>query len=477
MRKIFFYTSFFILAFCRQGMAQEIKKFVGTWEGKLNVGVELRVVFHIKDSSNGSLTTTADSPDQSAYGMPCNSTSVKENEITIEMEKLNASYTGKLVNDSTIEGIFTQGADVGLILKKVEKPLVIKKPNRPQTPQPPFQYNIDEVEYDNADKTVHLGATLTYPRGRGPFPVAILITGSGQQDRDETIFGHKPFAVIADHLTKNGFAVLRVDDRGTGKSTGEVMSATSEDFAKDVMTSIDYLRTRKEIDATKMGLIGHSEGGIIAPMVAVQKKDIAFIILLAAPGEKVLDLMTEQNGAYLRSTGITDEASQQYMLLYKNILTAVSNYNDSVSQKRAAAEKLNAWCSATNENVMKELGLYEKEDREKYLAAMIPALNSPWFRYFINFDPAFYLQKLSCKVLALNGSKDIQVVSKSNLPGIEAALKKSKARIYEVKELPGLNHLFQPCEKCTVNEYSELEETFSPEALKVIADWLNKNVK
>src|SRR5580765_1535834 len=244
--KIKSFPFFIFLIAGLQSLGQDMKKFTGTWEGKLNVSVELRVVFHIKDSSNGSLVTTADSPDQEAFGLPCNATSVKENTITIEMGKLNASYTGKLVNDSTIEGTFTQGGELALILKKVEKISENKKPGRPQTPQPPFNYNIDEVEYDNTDKTVHLGATLTYPKGNGPFPAAILITASGQEERGETIFGHKPFAVLADQLTKNGFAVLRVDDRGTGKSTGEVMKATSEDFAKDVMTSIAYLRTRKE---------------------------------------------------------------------------------------------------------------------------------------------------------------------------------------------------------------------------------------
>jgi len=287
-------------AFIAFAAAQNHDKFMGTWEGKLNVGVELRIVFHILDDGRGGLASTADSPDQNAYGLVCNSTSFGGDQIKIEMLKQNAKFSGKLADDSTINGTFTQGMDVPLQLKKVVKISEAKKSNRPQTPQPPFPYQLDSLEYDNADKTVHLGATLTYPKGNGPFPAAILITGSGQEDRDETIFGHKPFAIIADYLTRNGFAVLRVDDRGTGKSKGEVLKATSLDFANDVMTSMDYLKSRKEIDKNKIGLVGHSEGGLIASIIITKRKDVAFIISLSGPGMKGADILADQNEVIMR---------------------------------------------------------------------------------------------------------------------------------------------------------------------------------
>ena len=478
MRKISIILIILFFALSRQGFAQDSKKFIGTWEGKLNVGIELRVVFHIKEDSKGGFITTGDSPDQSTYDIPTSSTTIKGNEITIEVASLNASYTGKLVNDSTIEGVFSQGGDIELVLKKAEKQSEAKKLVRPQTPMPPFPYKSEDVEYDNNNKTLHYGATITIPEGKGPFPAAVMITGSGAQNRDEEILGHKSFAVIADHLTKNGFIVLRVDDRGIGKSTGDFKSSTSEDFAKDVNTSVDYLLSRSETDKKRVGLIGHSEGGMIAPMVASQRKDIDFVILFAGPGEKIIDLMAEQNAAIIKSSGVSEAATLRFIPAYKSIVTAIIRAKDSANATLNAAGELAKWSMTTDESTKKELGLNTAEEQKKYIDALVPAFyTSPWFRYFLAFDPTPYLEKLRCKVLALNGEKDLQVISKSNLAGIESALKKSKSKTYDVKELPGLNHLFQNCKKCTLKEYGELEETISPGVLSIISDWLNKNIR
>ena len=449
-------------------------RFIGTWEGKLNVGIELRIVFHIKQQADGSLKSTADSPDQSAYGLKCDTTLRSGNELTIQMLDLGASYTGKMIDDSTVEGLFTQGAEFPLLLKKVEKVTEIK---RPQTPKHPFSYKSEDVVYNNTDNFLRYGATITIPEGKGPFPAAVLITGSGAQDRDESLFGHKPFAVIADHLTKNGYIILRVDDRGVGKSTGDFSHSTSEDFAKDVSNSVDYLLTRPEVDKKKIGLIGHSEGGMIAPMVATSRKDIDFIVLLAAPGVRIIDLMAEQNAAILRSSGLSNEAINEAKKLFRLLVSTIQSTSDSATAIQQVSMAMENWKAKQPDSILVALELSKPEKRKEYVTVMTNQLQGPWFRYFMNFNPRPYLKQLRCKVLALNGDKDIQVISAQNLPGIEAALKKSKAKNVEIKELAGLNHLFQSCQKCTVQEYGQLEETFSPVALQTVSDWLNKYVK
>lgn len=473
MKSAFLIATFFLLYCCPPGFTQT-SKFIGTWQGSLNVGVELRIVFHITGDEKNGFISTADSPDQSAYGLKCDVTTINTNEVSIEMKSLNASFSGKLINDSTIEGAFTQGADVALILKKTDK---VTERKRPQTPKPPFPYKSEEVEYSNADKSLRYGATITLPEGSGPFPAIVMITGSGPQDRDETIVGHKPFAVIADYLSRKGFIILRVDDRGIGKSTGNFSEATSEDFANDVNSSINYLLSRPEVDKKKLGLLGHSEGGMIAPMVAAKRKDINFIVLMAGPGVKIIDLMAEQNAAIAKSGGISEQTVREIRPLFKNAVTIIIGASDTTAAIKELTAFTENWAATKNKDVLKELNFETAKQRNDYCVEMVKEFQSPWFRYFIRFNPSQYLEKLKCKVLALNGDKDIQVVSGQNLPGIEASLKKSKSKVYEIKELSGLNHLFQSCKKCTVAEYGELEETISSDALNIISNWLEKNVK
>lgn len=468
------YFLIFLLLLPFQSIRGQADQFIGTWEGKLNVGIELRIVFHVKKQTDGSLKSSADSPDQSAYGLKCDTTFHTGNELSIQMKDLGASFTGKLTDDSTIEGTFTQRAELPLTLKKVEKVSVRK---RPQTPKPPFPYKSEDVVYQNADKSLQYGATITIPDGAGPFPAAVLITGSGAQDRNETLVGHKPFAVIADHLTRNGFIILRVDDRGVGKSTGNFNKATSEDFARDVSNSVDYLLSRPEVDKKKLGLIGHSEGGMIAPMVATTRKDINFVVLLAAPGVRIIDLMTEQNAAILRSTGLNEESVKEAKNLFRLMVSSIQSATDSANALKLSSEAMENWKAKKPDSVLAALQLSTPEKRKEYVKEMVNQLQGPWFSYFMKFDPGPYLKKLRCKVLALNGDKDIQVIASQNLTGIKAALKKSKAKAVEIKELPGLNHLFQACNACTLEEYGILEETFSPVALQEISNWMNKNVK
>lgn len=448
--------------------------FIGTWQGALNLGVELRVVFHISADGKGGFSATADSPDQSAYGFKCDTVIIKNNELIIEMKTLSASFAGKMLNDSTIEGTFTQNTEMPLVLKRTDK---VTERQRPQTPKPPFPYKSEEVEYNNNDRSLRYGATITVPEGKGPFPALVMITGSGQQDRDETIIGHKLFAVIADHLTRKGVIVLRVDDRGIGKSTGDFSTATSADFAKDVSSSVDYLLSRPEVDKTKIGLLGHSEGGMIAPLVAIQRTEVNFIVMLAGPGVRIVDLMAEQNEAIARSAGVSDSALKEIKPLFRRVALAITNAKDSSTAVAEVSMITENWAVLRSKTLLEELNFGTAQKRYEYIVEMVKQFQSPWFRYFINFSPQPYLAQLECKVLALNGDKDIQVISSQNIPGIEAALKRSRSKVYDVKELPGLNHLFQTCKKCTVEEYGELEETISPLALEEISEWLIKNVK
>lgn len=453
--------------------------FTGTWQGMLKVAGELELILHITQLPDDTYAATFDSPDQNATGIKCDTVITKEDpsgdELTFTINKYKVSYSGKLLNDSTLSGTFTQGANLPLEFRRTTA-LVVREIKRPQTPQPPFPYKVEEVLYNG--NGLQYGGTLTIPQGSGSFPAIVLISGSGQQDRDETIFDHKPFAVLADALTRDGFIVLRVDDRGIGNSTGNFATSTSADFAKDVNASIGYLKTRREVNDKKIGLLGHSEGGMIAPMVASSRKGINFIVLLAAPGVQIMDLMAEQNAAVMRSAGIDSSFSENFKTAYTQMINAVVNAPDTTTAINNALQALNNWQAKADTSNLKKLGFISPEDNRTYIRQQLSVVSTPWFKYFISFDPQPYLTKLKkVKVLALNGSKDIQVVSKQNLPAIRAALAEGKTRTFEVKELPGLNHLFQTCNKCTVMEYGRLEETFSPVALQSITGWLNKNVK
>ncbi|MBS1587333.1 MAG: alpha/beta fold hydrolase [Bacteroidetes bacterium] len=477
--KKYFLTIFLLSLAFADGHAQN--NFVGNWLGKLRVGRDLRIVFHVSDSG-GKFSATMDSPDQSAKDIPCSAVTVLGDSIAIEMSNIHGLYSGKMTDSVTLTGTWSQsGHTLPMELKKVtEVPEVLAAPRsgRPQTPQPPFDYEVRDVIYNNADKSIQYGATITIPKGKGPFPAVLLITGSGQQNRDEEIFGHKPFAVIADYLTKNGYLVMRVDDRGVGKTTGNLDTATTEDFAKDATVSFEYMKTLPEANRKHLGLMGHSEGGMIAEMIAAERKDVDFVVLLAGPGVRTTMLMEEQNSAYMASLGIPQAAIDKYKPLYSSIAHDIIYSKDSAQAYTALKNHIDLWVKQTDSaSVSVTTGIRDTESKEEFLDAAIRTYSNRWYRYFLSFDPKPYLKRMSCKVLALDGDKDIQVVSRSNLAGIRIGLSESKSKVVVTKEMKGLNHLFQTCTKCTVEEYAELEETFSPTALALIVDWLDKNVK
>ncbi len=470
---------FILLAGCfTNGQAQE-KKFTGTWQGKLEAGGGLRIVFNISETAGG-YTSTLQSPDQTEQILPADSTFIKQDSIFIIAKRFGISYKGKMINDENIEGVFIQGGDLKLNLTKND---VVAELKRPQTPKPPYPYYSEDSFFYNADSSLKFGATLTWPKipegtnyVKAPtYPAVVLITGSGAQDRDETILHHKSFAIIADALTKQGFAVLRYDDRGVGKSTGSFSGSTSADFGNDVKSAIDYLKTLPQIDTNRLGLIGHSEGGMIAPMVAVDRKDIKYMVLLAGPGIPITDLMKMQVEAISDET-ISKEAASLSSELFAIAAKEINKNKDSATTFKNVESKINNLLKTTNPAYLKELEISTEKDRKEFLKSQIKSMEEPWFKYFIGFDPTPYLQKTTAKVLAINGEKDVQVLAAPNLKGIEAALKKSKSPVYKTVTIPGLNHLFQTCKTCKVSEYGELEETFSPEAIKIMMDWLQKNV-
>lgn len=446
----------------------------GAWSGK--IGGYLPVIFHFQKAADGTLQASFDVPSQQAMGVPLSEVTVTRDSVIGLLHTPAVRVSLAWTNDSTLSGFWEQGVPVPLLIHRGlgSAPMAIK----PQTPVPPYPYNSDSVEYDNADRSVHLAGTLTYPKTGGPFPVAVLITGSGQQDRDETILGHKPFAVIADYLTRRGYAILRVDDRMMGLSRGDLAHATSADFAKDVETSVAYLKTRKEINPAKIGLIGHSEGAMIAPMVAAKDKNIAFIILLASPAVGGYQTLLWQTVEPFRRSGAQPGfiagVSGLEKLVLDNVLAA-KDEQDFV-QRISAAYK--TWYESTPDSIR---GLYPSlyfpvDQAGPYFGKSASTLMSPWYRFFLSYPTIDDFRRLQCAVLALDGEQDAQVACDPNLDLIRRTLSEAGNKHFETRAIPGLNHLFQHCHTCIASEYGQLTETFSPEALGIMGDWLDANV-
>ena len=449
------------------------KNIDGLWLGVLKVGVDLHMVFQITNDAKG-YSAILDVPDQGAKGIQANMRRTKDS-IFIEIEKIHGIYKGLIQNDSTIIGSWIQGREFPLNIKKVKE---IMAPRRPQNPKPPYAYRSEDIIYYNSDSSIRYGATITIPNGKGPFPAVLLITGSGQQNRDEEILEHRPFAVIADHLTRNGYIVMRVDDRGMGQTTGDLIHATSRDFANDAEVSLEHLIKRREVNRQRVGLLGHSEGGMIAQMIAAERKDIYFLISLAGPGEKVLKLMTDQNEAVLSKNGMSKKYIDHYLQLYQKLIPVIINAGSEQAARSAALKEVNTWVKATDKNIVAATtGIKNEETTKEFINAFVPTMYSSWFRYFFAYDPDANLRKLNSKILALNGSEDIQVIAKTNLASMKSSLQNGRSKDFTMKELKGLNHLFQHCTTCTVQEYGQLEETIAPEVLETIASWLKTHVQ
>jgi pimeloyl-ACP methyl ester carboxylesterase len=436
----------------------------GAWEGALKVGaIQLRLVAKIK-RAEGKWQASLDSVDQGAHDIPVDSVTVDGAKVTLSLPKLVASYEARLDGDKLV-GTWTQmGKSLPLELHKTDHP-VASQP-KPQEPKRPLPYDELEVTVENKPAGVRLAGTLTKPRGAGRFPAVVLVTGSGPQDRDESLMGHKPFLVLADALTRKGIAVLRCDDRGTGKSTGEFAKATTNDFVTDALAAVAFLRARPDIDAAHVGLVGHSEGGLIAPMAAAQSKEVAFIVMLAGTGLPGEDILYLQQSLIAKAQGKSDAEIKKAIDEAKQVFAVVKAEKDD-----AQAEKklLDLW------RAIPEAERQKPENSEANVRAQIKQALSPWFRTFLTLDPRPFLKKVQVPVLALNGERDLQVPPKANLPEITKALAGNKD--VTIKELPGLNHLFQNCKTGAPTEYAQIDETFSPAALDLVGDWIARHTR
>jgi pimeloyl-ACP methyl ester carboxylesterase len=423
----------------------------GLWLGTLNTpsGVRLRLILKVSKKEGG-LAGTFKSIDQGANEIPCDDVTFADGKLAWKIKSLGASFKGTLDDDGDVAGTFVQGgAKRPLTFSRVEKEPEVK---RPQDPVRPFPYEEEEVTVENVTANVKLAGTFTHPKEGGPFPAVFLITGSGPQDRDEALMGHRPFLVLSDHFTRKGIAVLRVDDRGTAKSTGNFAGATTEDFAGDAQACLDHLKGRKDVDPARIGLVGHSEGGLIAPLLASRTKDVAFVVMLAGPGLPGDEIILRQSALIGKASGATDEEIAQASERQKKILA--------VAKKQAP-----------------------REDLEKELRGLLPPgaktdqVLSPWYRFFLAYDPRPALRSVHCPVLALNGEKDLQVPPDEDLTEIEKALGEAKNKDVTTKKLPGLNHLFQTCKTGTPAEYATIEETMAPAALEAISSWILERTK
>ena len=442
----------------------------GYWSGVLSTGgSELGLIFHLSRQTDGTYQATLDIPAQNAKDIPVDKVSCREGLVRLEATVIKAVFEGRLSADHTeiVGQVVQNGLTFPVTLRRTDQAML----RRPQEPQPPYPYKSEEVAYENKSAGVRLAGTLTMPMTGGPFPAVILITGSGQQDRDVTIFGHRPFMVLADYLTRRGLAVLRVDDRGIGGSTGDAASSTSADFAGDVRAGLAYLLSRKEIDARRIGLLGHSEGGLIAPMVAVQNKDVAFIVLMAGPGVPGDEILTLQAELIMRAGGANEATIAREIGLQRKLLDLVKTVKDDASLTKQAQAMLRDYLAKLSEEERKGIG-----DADAFIRGQVNALLSPWIRFFLAYDPRPTLRQVACPVLAITGEKDLQVDYRQNLPAIEAALKEGGNEDHKVMSLPGLNHLFQTCQTGSPAEYGAIEETMAPQALKVMGDWIMNHV-
>ncbi len=444
------------------------KSAVGIWEGPLKVsGLELRLVFKVTEK-DGKLSAKMDSPDQGAKDIPLDTVEVKDGKLIVTLKPAMASFEGKISEDGTTAVGEWKQAGVGypLTVKKVDKVAELK---RPQTPKKPYPYSSEDVTFENPAAKIKLAGTLTIPKGDGPFPVIVMVTGSGPQDRDETLFEHKPFLVIADHFTQKGIAVLRYDDRGVAKSGGKFVGSTSADFATDAYAAVQYLKTRNEFDPKRIGIAGHSEGGVIAPMVAAEHPDdIGFIVMMAGPGVSGAEVIKAQTTDLLKTSNEAAETVKLMAQLNELIIPiGLENLPEAEMKTKLMAE-IKTFLAGLTDAQKKAI----EADKTEAFDALVAQVSEPWMNYFLKYDPKPVLQKVTCPVLAINGEFDIQVRAKENLAAIAAALKAGGNKNFKTQEIPGTNHLFQPTNTGKVEEYGKIEVTFDPATLTLMADWI-----
>jgi pimeloyl-ACP methyl ester carboxylesterase len=442
--------------------------FEGVWWGTLQAGAQrLRVVFRLQRDADGQLRGTIDSLDQAATGIPISEITVEGNTIRVRSDAVQGEFVGILSDDGKqVAGVWKQGGqELPLNLTRGEPPA----PKRPQEPKPPFPYRTEEVRIPHLKERFELAGTLTIPEGKPPFPAIVFFTGSGAQNRDQEVFGHKPFLVLADYLTRAGYATLRMDDRGVGGSGGDMRTATTLDFADDALSGVRYLQKRKEIDRKRIGLLGHSEGALVCAIAAAKApREVAFLIMLAGTGVPGEQILYRQAELMSRKAGLAEPLIERNRALQQRVFEILKRERDDAKAQDAIYEAMLQSLGA---------GANLPENQKAALRAQAANYISPWFRAFITLDPAPYLRKVRCPVLALNGELDLQVDPEQNLPAIERALREGGNKRITIRRLPNLNHLFQKAKTGLITEYAEIEETFNPDALEIIRKWLDETVQ
>lgn len=438
----------------------------GNWQGTLSAqSTEIGMNFHFYQE-DGSWKGYLDIPQQGLKKFALQEVSFEDDSLYINMPQLGAQYSGALQEDrKTIKGEFTQyGAHFPLHLSRGKTSI-----SRPQEPTPPYPYETKEVVFENKMGDFKLSGTLSFPKEKGHFPAVILIHGSGPNGRDETLLEHKPFLVLADYLTRHGIAVLRYDKRGIGKSEGHYKGATSLDFAEDTEAALNFLKQQPTIDSTKIGLIGHSEGGIIAPMVATNHPEIEFIILMAGTGVSGADILLKQQHLIGTQLGQSEAYLKSTLEVNKKAYQLINDYYE---QDELATRLRDLFEHAIKEHPI----LLTEPDltQEEYLTKTIDTYTDSWMQFFLTYDPAPALSKVKSLVLAINGTKDLQVDADQNLPIIKKALTKGGNTAIQINYISGVNHLFQESKTGALQEYGEIEQTLAPKVLELIKDWILK---
>lgn len=448
-------------------VAGQNESIIGSWEGTLPTHSKtIKIIATFSADSVGKIKGVVDSPEQGLSNLALDNVSFADNLLKFEFKAGGTIYEGKLTADE-INGKWSQGGQSATVnFKRVAKTPTPKTsaPNKPQTPQPPFPYKSEEIVFENKKANVKLAGTLTIPNSSRPVPAVILLTVAGPNDRDMSNGGHKHFAVLADFLTRQGIAVLRYDDRGVGKSTGDLFQSTISDFADDALAGIEFLKSRSEIDKQKIGLVGNSEGGAVAPLAATRSTDVAFVVMLAGPGITGAEIIKTQTQTLAKSQGLSAKETAKILALGNKVFQILATEKDDEKAK-VLLRKL-----AKENPITPVLGanLLGTNDLE----AQIKLYVSPWYRYQISYDPKTVLAKVKCPILVMNGELDMIINAKQNLQSIQEVLSQNGNPDYTIIHLPRLNHIFQTAKTGSPTEYRTLEETFSPLALKTIANWI-----
>lgn len=463
-----------MLGLTSSSYAQTQRSMAGIWQGKMviNPKMQLNVAFELYCDNNDSLTAVMHSIDQKQYDINVSKIKFANDTLRFKIGSLRAFYKGVLKESDTIVGSLSQGKRPwALKLARVDK-LPFSKPNRPQEPKRPYPYYVENVDFKNPDANITIAGTFTRPTQSGKYPAVLLISGSGPNDRDESIFGHKVFLVLSDYLTRSGIAVLRVDDRGTGETTGKFSSATILDLANDAQAAVNYLKTRNDVG--KIGLIGHSLGGDIAPIVAANSNDVSFVVLMAGSAEPLYETIYAQCEAIYKSLGVSTKGIQ----LNRDILEAAfetlrNEKNDSIASAiiDGKFKKIEVRIDEFSQEELKKLEIAKPlkvDDVKKFF--------NPALRFDLFYNPSESLLKVKCPLLAINGDKDVQVLG-YNLGLIEKAVKASGNKNVSTKLFEGKNHLFQTCKTCKLDEYGYIEETIAPDVLSYLASWIIKTIK